>query len=157
MSKVYYNHTTKLYPVKAGLAPAATIAMKREGDFFVWGIAICSKNDNFNKTYGRETAELRMNQGFRVTPVPKALKESLANVGISEEMQNLAFLYQLAATITAKPRAWRRKLSKFNEDLKKAQMAEQDAQMLREEILGEPNTVVSQTKPYSISTREKAE
>lgn len=112
MSQVYFNHTTKQDLVKMGLVPAATIALKREGNNFIFGIAMCSKYDNYSKKTGREVAENRLNQGFRTTPIPEGLLKLETEIG--EKNMCLAFLYQLSASVTAKSRKWKRKITKFN-------------------------------------------
>jgi hypothetical protein len=116
MSQVYFNHTTKLPSSKLGLSPAATVALRREGDNFVYGVAICSQYDNYSKKYGREIALNRLEQRFRVTPIPAELLKLEAEVG--EKRMCLAFLYQISGSIAAKGRSWKRKVTKFNLDSK---------------------------------------
>lgn len=108
MSKVYFNHTTKLRVVKEGYVPAATIALKRVGDKFHYGVAICSKYDNFSKKLGREVAINRMEQGFGVLEVPKPLIE------LSENEACLSQLYNIAASVVLKNKKWKKKITKFN-------------------------------------------
>lgn len=112
MSKVYYNHTHTLPPVREGLRPAATIALKRVGNDFHYGIAICSKYDNFSKKYGRKVAEERLEKKFRISSIPKDLlshEEQLGEQGII-----LIFLYQLAKAVTINSKKWKKKVTKFN-------------------------------------------
>lgn len=118
MSKVYINHTTKQELVKARIVPAATIALKREGNNFVFGVAMCSKYDNYSRKAGREIAEARMNQGFKTTAIPETLLKVESEIG--EKNICLAFLYQLSASITAKSRKWKKKITKFNIENKEA-------------------------------------
>lgn len=108
MSKVYFSHTTKLRVVKMGLVPASTIAIKKVGDNFHYGVSICSKYDNFSKKYGREIAENRLNQGFGILPVPKPLQD------LPEKEACLHQLYNLAASTILKNRKWKRKVTAFN-------------------------------------------
>lgn len=108
MSKVYFNHTTKLDVVKFGLVPAATIALTKVDDKFYYGVSICSKYDNFSKKFGREVAQNRLEQGFGVLEVPDIVKE------LPEKQQCLAMLYNLSATIVLKNRKWKKKITKFN-------------------------------------------
>ena len=108
MSKVYFNHTTKLEVVKLGLVPAATIALTKVGDKFHYGVAICSRFDNFSKKDGREVAENRLKQGFGELEIPAPLKD------LSEKEQCLNMLYNLAATVVVKNRKWKKKVTKFN-------------------------------------------
>lgn len=108
MSKVYFNHTTKLEVVKLGLVPAATIALTKVGDKFYYGVAICSRYDNFSKKFGREVAENRLKQGFGELEIPAPLKD------LSEKEQCLNMLYNLAATVVVKNRKWKKKVTKFN-------------------------------------------
>jgi hypothetical protein len=114
MSQVYYNHTTKQTPVKMGLATPATIALKRDGNDFVYGVTICSKYDSFSKKLGREMAEARLNQGFRRTTIPVELLSLETELG--EKQMCLAFLYQLSASVTANSRKWKKKVTRFNID-----------------------------------------
>lgn len=112
MSEVYFNHTTKQIPVKMGLAPAASIAIKKEGDFFVYGITICSKYDSFSKKEGRERALGRLNEGFRKTAIPTELVKFGQENG--EKRMILTFLYQLSASVSANSRKWKKKITRFN-------------------------------------------
>ena len=108
MSKVYFNHTTKLHWVKMGLIPAVTIALTKVDDKFHYGIAICSKYDNFSKKHGREIAENRLKQGFGEVEVPKTL------LGLSEKEQCLTMLYSLATSVVVKNKKWKKRVTKFN-------------------------------------------
>jgi hypothetical protein len=110
MSKVYYYHTTKLKPVKRKQVPASTIALKKVGDKFYYGISICSRQDNFSKKFGRETAELRMNSGFGILDVPKAFSD------LSDHEACIAQLCNLAASTVLKNRKWKKKITKFNQE-----------------------------------------
>jgi hypothetical protein len=112
MSQVYFNHTTKQIPVKMGIVPAATIALKREGNDFVYGVTICSQYDSFSKKAGREIAEARLNQGFRKTAIPAELLELESQIG--EKKMALSFLYQLSASVSTNHRKWKKKITKFN-------------------------------------------
>lgn len=117
MSKVYYNHTSKLEAVKAGFAPAATIALQKVGNNFIYGISICSAYDNFSKKYGREIATARMEKGFKITPIPESLLKEVESLGAEEEKAMcLAFLYQLAYSVTTKSRRWKKKITRFNKE-----------------------------------------
>jgi hypothetical protein len=108
MSKVFFTHTTKLDIVKAGVVPAATIAIKRVGNKFHYGVAICSKFDNFSKKYGREVAENRLNQEFGILDIPAPL------ANLSEREATLAQLYNLAASVVVKSKKWKKRVTKFN-------------------------------------------
>jgi len=108
MSKVFFTHTTKLDIVKDGLVPAATIAIKKVGNKFHYGVAICSKYDNFSKRYGREVAENRLNQGFGVLDIPSPLKD------VEDRPATLAQLYNLAASVVVKNKKWKKRITKFN-------------------------------------------
>lgn len=108
MSKVYYNHTTKLRIVKKGYVPAATIALKMEDGKFKYGVAICSKYDNYSRKYGREIAENRLNQGFGEMEIPAPLKD------LPEQEACLAQLYNIVQSVVLKNRKWKRRVTKFN-------------------------------------------
>lgn len=108
MSKVYFNHTTKLSVVKQGYVPAATIALTKVGNQFHYGVAICSRYDNFSKKYGREVATARLEQNFGVLDVPKPME------GLTEKEQCLNMLYSLAASVVIKNKKWKKRVTKFN-------------------------------------------
>lgn len=110
MSKTFFTHTTKLEVVKNKLVPASTIAIKKVGERFHYGVAICSKYDNFSKKYGREVAEKRLNEGFGALDVPAPLKN------VNEKEAILAQLYNLAASVVVKNKKWKRRITKFNQN-----------------------------------------
>lgn len=115
MSKVYFNHTTKQRLVKMGLVPATTIALKREGKEFHYGVSMCSRGDNFNKEQGRKIAETRMEQGFRRTTIPAdllALEEQIGEKGMC-----LAFLYVLTESLVVNSRRWKKRITRHNMEL----------------------------------------
>lgn len=109
MSKVYFSHTSKMLGVKMGVLPLATIAIQRIGDEFHYGVAICSKYDNFSRKYGREIAENRLNQGFGIIPVPSPLQD------LPEKEACLTQLYNLVESVVLKGRKWKRRVTRFNE------------------------------------------
>ena len=108
MSKVFFTHTTKSALVKEKIVPAASIAIRRDGNMFYYGIAICSKYDNFTKKGGREIAENRLKEGFGALEVPTPL------LNLPERESCLAQLYNLAASTLVHSRKWKRKVTKFN-------------------------------------------
>lgn len=108
MSKVYYYHTSKLEVSKLGIVPTCTIALKKEGNKFVYGIAICSKYDNFSRKQGREIAENRLNQRFGELEVPKNLD------GLSDHQAALRQLFSIVRSVIIKNRKWKRKVTSFN-------------------------------------------
>jgi hypothetical protein len=116
MSKVYFSHTTKLGIVKSGYSPAATVAIKKEGDKFYYGVSICSKYDNFSKKYGRRVAEERMNQEFGVLEIPKPLQD------LDDRQASLHQLYNIVASVVLKPKKWKKKVTKFNMTAKVVKM-----------------------------------
>lgn len=122
MSKVYFTHTTKLDAVKYGLVPAATIAMKREGNKFYYGVCICSKQDNFSKKLGREIATQRMEKHFGVLGVPEVLTSS----SLTENQQNIEQLYQLAGSVVVKSKRWKKKITNFNLEQKSLESQKND-------------------------------
>lgn len=110
MSKVYYFHTSILEVTKFGIVPACTIAIKKDGNEFKYGISICSKRDNFSRKLGREVAENRMNQGFGLIEVPASF------ASLTEEEQCMAQLLNLVTSVVKKNRKWKRKVTKFNQE-----------------------------------------
>lgn len=70
MSKVFYLHTEPQacwYGEKRDNS-RATIACTTDGQTIQYGYAICSPDDNFSRTKGREMAEKRMREGFGSIP-----------------------------------------------------------------------------------------
>ncbi len=108
MSKVYYNHTTRLEVTKRGIVPACTIALTKRGNKFIYGVSICSKYDNFSKKFGREVAEGRLQQEFGTMDVPKVLQD------LTEKEACLQQLYNLTTSVVLKNKKWKRKVSSFN-------------------------------------------
>ncbi len=113
MSKVYYYHTTKLEITKFGLVPAATIALRKEGDKFYYGVSICSKQDNFSRKNGREIAENRLNQGFGIMEVPKNLQD------LTEHEACMSQLFNIVLSVVKKNRKWKRRVTSFNLEQKR--------------------------------------
>lgn len=108
MSKVYYNHTSKLEATKSHKAPACTIALQRTGDLFYYGIAICSRKDNFSKSVGREIANSRLQSSFGTMPVPPKLMD------MPESQACRLQLFHITESVVRNNNRWRRKLNKFN-------------------------------------------
>ena len=145
MSQVYFNHTSKLEVVKQGLVPPTTIALKKEGLNFIYGIAICSKYDNFSKKHGREIAANRMENRFRTTEIPKEMLKS----DLTEKQMCLIFLYQLAFSVTLKNKSWKKKITRFNINLKTPVIS------INKKYDSDPNPDYDKT--YSVSTTPKNE
>lgn len=113
MSKVYYFHTSILEVTKFGIVPGCTIAIKKDGNEFKYGVSICSKRDNFSRKLGREVAENRLNQGFgSIIKVPANFDS------LTEQEQCLAQLHNLVVSVVKKNRKWKRRITKFNQDQK---------------------------------------
>jgi hypothetical protein len=118
MSKVFYYHTTKLLVTKHNLVPPCTIAVQKDGDVIKYGIAICSKHDNFSRKMGREIALLRLISGFGSIPVEKVLLKRKAPLkDVTDEQLVLTVLWSMAASIVKRNRKWKSKLTKFNKNL----------------------------------------
>ncbi len=113
MSKIYYFHTTKLEVTKQGIAPACTISLKMSDDknYFQYGVAICSKYDNFSKKYGREVADNRLNQGFGIIKVPKII---INDEDFTEHEACIGQLYNLVLSVVKKTKKWKKKITRFN-------------------------------------------
>jgi hypothetical protein len=94
-----------------GKVPACTIAVKKDVDGFKFGIAICSKHDNFSRKLGREVAENRLNQGFGLMKMKK-VPDNFNSLTDSE--QCLAQLYTLVVSVVKKNRKWKKRITKFN-------------------------------------------
>lgn len=107
-SKVYYYHTSKLEIVKRGYVPAATIALRKEGDKFTYGVAICSQDDNFSKKYGRNLATARLECKFGESEVKGNLKD------LPEHDACMQLLFSLAESVVLRTKRWKKKISKFN-------------------------------------------
>lgn len=92
----------------------ATIALKKEGDKYKYGIAICSVDDNFNKHFGKMLAEKRLQRGFGEIPVAK-LAEFTKDKN-SEETKALRVLSQLKNTVQQKLPKYKRKLEEWQKN-----------------------------------------
>lgn len=113
MSQVSFFHTSKFGAVKQKLAPAATIALKRDGNDFVYGVTICSKYDNFSKKEGRERALARAEQEFRRTRIPESLLSHEGKELTANQVDRI-FLVQLGQSVTKQHKKWKKKITKFN-------------------------------------------
>lgn len=78
-TKVYFGYTpyiprdvAKEWEVEAS---RATIAMKKEGNTILYGVSICSHDDNFVKKAGRAIAEERLNMFPQFIEIPPNLGE----------------------------------------------------------------------------------
>jgi hypothetical protein len=112
-SKIYFYHTTKLNWVKLGLVQPCTIAIRKQGDIFEYGIAICSKDDNFNKKLGRELATERLLKGFGSINV----RDSWKSYKLSENDTHFMLMEQLrslAESSVTNQKKWFKRLRNFN-------------------------------------------
>lgn len=114
MSKVYFYHTTKLEVVKNKERSAATIAVQKVGDQFKYGIALCSKYDNFSRKKGRELAQQRLEAGFASMKTPTYKKTEAP----TEEQECLTALFNLASSVVVKETKWKKRLEEFNHPVK---------------------------------------
>lgn len=112
MSKTYYNHTNRSEKIKSGTNKPATLAISRIGNYFYYGIVLCSKYDNFDKKIGRTLAEKRMNNIFGLMEVPEHLKS------LSEKDSCLKQLYNLTESVLQKEKKWKSKITRYNHRLK---------------------------------------
>lgn len=92
-----------------------TIAISGNEQVIMYGIAICSPEDNFVREKGKELAKQRMLNGFGVVPRSK--------VGIGEDLQStiLAFARNLLQAVEGNPSKFEHRISKFNNLLKNLQ------------------------------------
>lgn len=74
-TKVYFGYTPYIPKNLAEEwdmeASRATIAMRKEGNAILYGVSICSHNDNFNKKEGRTLAEERLNRSPQFIEIPE--------------------------------------------------------------------------------------
>lgn len=70
MTKVFYLHTEPIHSRYGERRDnsRATIACTTDGNNIQYGYAICSPDDNFSRSRGRELAEQRMKAGFGSIP-----------------------------------------------------------------------------------------
>lgn len=62
--EIFYYHTkAKLFPGRH-IEERATVACMLKGDRIIYGMSICTSDDNFSRSIGRNIAEERMNTGF---------------------------------------------------------------------------------------------
>lgn len=105
---VQFFHTSRLEITKFGIAPACTIAIRKEGSEFRYGVAICSKQDNFSRKFGRELATERLEQGFGTLVAHEELKNMTDKEAIKFH------LYNLVESIVLNTRRWKGKVTRFN-------------------------------------------
>lgn len=74
-TKVYFGYTPyipKNFAEEWDMeASRATIAMRKDGNAILYGVSICSHNDNFNKKEGRTLAEERLNRSPQFIEIPE--------------------------------------------------------------------------------------
>lgn len=115
MSKSYVYHTSKLGIVKEGFVPASTVVLRKEGNNIVFGISMCSKDDNFSRKFGKESAEKRMNEGFGSFEIKG--KE----VNATDHEICMFHLYNIVESVTLHGRRWRSKIARFNAEKVKSE------------------------------------
>jgi|SRR5688572_871945 len=122
MSKVYYFHTSKLDVVKFGFAPASTIALRLddEENKIYYGVAICSKQDNFSRKYGREIAGQRVNKKFGVIKITPGMRKNFAN---DHEMCKDQ-LFNLVKSVVTKQEKWKRRVTEYNKKEKEPKVVQ---------------------------------
>lgn len=113
-TKVYYYHTSKLLATKHKVVPPCTIAVQKDGDLIKYGIAICSKHDNFSRKTGREISEARLNLNFGHIEVAKIMTKNGQLEDVTDEQLLFKVLWSLVSSIVKKNKKWKSKLTKFN-------------------------------------------
>jgi len=110
MEKVYFSHTSKSEGVKKGFRRPATIGLKlsSDGKNFLYGITICSKQDNFSRKIGREIVQERINTNFGCIPVPKSFDD------LNDKKKCLTMLYSLSSSVYIREKKWKKAITKFN-------------------------------------------
>ena len=93
MNKIYFQHTSKFLTTKAKFSLPSTIALKKVGNVFLYGVSICGEGDNFSKKIGRELAEKRLLESFGRIEVPKRWET------MSEEKQCLRMLRNISISL----------------------------------------------------------
>lgn len=116
-SKVYFGYTPyipKNFAEEWDIeASRATIAMRKDGNAILYGVSICSHNDNFNKKEGRTLAEERLNRSPQFIEIPESLVKH-ANLKDDHDIC-LYFLRNMINSLTNRSRIKRaqRRVSKI--------------------------------------------
>ena len=114
MSKVYYNHTIASLPVLMGVANPGSIALKRVGDTYFYGVSVCHEEDNFSREEGRKIAELRMEAGFGSFKVSKRNESLLVPDDAEKDPLTLQRLYNISESLQLNSRKWEQRIADFN-------------------------------------------
>jgi hypothetical protein len=111
MPESYIFHTSRLTPVKEGRIPASTVALKKQGNHIIFGISMCSKDDNFSRKFGREAAERRMNEGFASFEIKNVSPDA------TDHEICMFHLYNIVQSVTLNNRRWRKKIARHNAEV----------------------------------------
>jgi hypothetical protein len=110
--RLYYAYTPHalvelVKEAGGGNMERATVAVKKVGDEFHYGIAICNPDDQFERTKGRVIAEQRANEGFAKVDATWFPKE-----GEDWEQSIIRFANGLVESAAIKPERFKRKICK---------------------------------------------
>lgn len=102
-NQIYYFHTK---PTNKGhQEDRGTLACRIDNDHIVYGISVCTKEDNFSKAKGREIAEKRMKQGYGQMPIDGFYKDFN-----DPHKAVIEFGKRLVTAICKKPAKYKRKV-----------------------------------------------
>lgn len=101
-TKVYYGYTPYIPKNLAEEweieASRATIAIRKDGNAILYGVSICSHNDNFIRKEGRALAEERLNKSPKFIEVPESL---IKHAGLKDDHDIcLYFLRNMIKSLT---------------------------------------------------------
>ncbi len=105
-SKVFTYHLFTKPEEKCSNCDRLTVAAKLENDNIIYGIAVCTAEDQFERAKGIQLADQRMQEGMRTVPI-KGFKGD--NIEILS-----SFCKSLGDSFIKKPRKYKKLISEYN-------------------------------------------
>lgn len=106
--EIYFQHTDPFFH-NYRVGERATIACKLVGNEIHYGVAVCSKGDNFSREKGRDIAIERMQQGFAVSKYDNGYYDKFD----SKHKALIAFMRTFSKSFDKNPRKYKEKVTKF--------------------------------------------
>ncbi len=105
-NKVFTYHLFTKPEEKCTQCDRLTVAAKIEGDNIVYGIAVCTAEDNFERSKGIQLADQRMEEGMRKVPTEGFKGDSIEILS--------SFCRSLGDSFIKKPRKYKKLISEYN-------------------------------------------
>lgn len=106
--EIYFQHTDPfLHNYRIG--ERATIACRKVDNTIQYGIAVCSKGDNFSREKGRDIAIERMQKGFATAKFDNGYYNKFE----STHKALIAFMRTFSKSYDKNPRKYKEKVTKF--------------------------------------------